>query len=268
VTTTHISFDDLPTAVLTAIERHTGPVIKTEPVSHGLNSEIAVRLFTDSGSCFVKGLRTDHRRVWTQYREAEVNPFLHGISPALLWRVQDAGWVLLGFELLDGHQADYSPGSPDLPKVADALRRLGDTPCPEVELRHAEQRLEKYVPRSADIRFFAGSSLLHTDLNNANVLVDEKARFVDWAWATRGAPWLDAGYWIIWLIAAGGHTVESAEGWAGRVPAWQTAPASGVASFAQANANVWEEIAGADPDPWTSRLLRASRQWAGYRRAR
>lgn len=267
VTTTRISFDDLPTAVLADIERHAGPIVKTEPVSQGLNSEISARLFTENGSCFVKGLRADHKRVWTQRREAEVNPFLRGISPALLWRVQESGWVLLGFELLDGRQADYSPGSPDLPKVADALSRLGEIPCPAIELRHAEQRLEKYVSRSSDTQFFAGSSLLHTDLNNANILVDEKAHFVDWAWATRGAPWLDAGYWVIWLIAAGGQTPKLAEEWAGKVPAWQSAPVEGVGSFAQANAHVWEEIAGDNPDPWTARLLKASQRWASYRRS-
>lgn len=265
VTTARISFDDLPAAVLADVERQAGPIIKTETVSQGFNSEIAARVFAEHGSYFVKGLKADHQRAWTQRREAEVNPFLRGISPALLWQIEESGWLLLGFEMLEGHHADYSPGSPDLPKVADALRRMGEIPCPAIELRHAEQRLANYVTDAAQLAFFTGSSLLHTDLNNANVLVDERALFVDWAWATRGAPWLDAGYWVIWLIAAGGHTPESAEQWAGRVPAWRTAPVEGIASFAQANANMWEEIAGDNPDPWIAALLSASRQWAKYR---
>ncbi|GAO09677.1 hypothetical protein TPA0598_05_03990 [Streptomyces lydicamycinicus] len=60
-------------------------------------------------------MRTDHPRAWTQRREAAVAPFLTGVGPALHWRVEAAGWDLLGFEALDGHHADYSPASPDLP---------------------------------------------------------------------------------------------------------------------------------------------------------
>ncbi|MGD3112326.1 aminoglycoside phosphotransferase [Streptomyces sp. YGL11-2] len=253
--------------MLHAIEEQTGPVLKIEAATEGFNSEIAARVYSETGSCHVKGLRTDHKRVWTQRREAEVNPFVRGIAPVLLWRIETAGWDLLGFEALEGHHADYSPGSPDLPKVADALRRLGEVPCPAIELKHAEQRLERYAANPAELELFTGTSLLHTDLNNANVLVDDRAHFVDWAWATRGAAWLDAGYWVIWLISAGGHDPKSAEQWAGRVPAWHTAPTKGIDAFAQASANLWEEIAGDAPDPWTARMVAASRRWAEYRQA-
>jgi hypothetical protein len=264
--TTRIVFEDLPSSVLAAIEYRTGPVLKSETVSQGFNSEIAARVFTESGSYFIKGLRADHKRVWTQHNETGVNPFLRGISPMLHWRIEDAGWVLLGFEKLEGHHADYSPNSPDLPKVADLLCRLGEVSCPDIELRKADQRLEKYVVKLSDRNYFAGNSLLHTDLNNTNVLVDDFAYLVDWAWATRGAAWLDAGYWVVWLMAAGGHEPSSAEQWAHRVPAWSTAPVRGVTAFAEATANVWEEIAGDDPDPWTARMLNASRRWVRFRR--
>ncbi|MFE3409220.1 aminoglycoside phosphotransferase [Streptomyces mirabilis] len=263
--TKRITFDDLPSSVLAAVEAHAGPVIKTETVSEGFNSEIAARVITDSGSCFVKGLRTDHRRVWTQRREAEVNPFLHEIAPALLWQVEESGWIILGFENLKGHHADYSPNSPDLTKVANLLRRLGEVPLPDIELRKAEQRLKTYAVKPSDLDYFAGRSLLHTDLNNHNVIVDESAYLVDWAWATSGAAWLDAGYWVVWLMAAGDHGPESAEEWASQVPAWIIAPKEGVTAFARANANVWEEIAAGELDEWTARMLNASRRWATFR---
>lgn len=264
--TTRIAFEDLPTAVQTAIEERTGPVLKIEASPEGFNSEISARVSSQTGTCYLKGLRADHPRAWTQRREAEVAPYLRGIAPTLLWHLDVEGWHLNAFEALSGHHADYTPGSPDLPKVAAILRRLGDVPCPDIELRHAEQRLHRYVARSSQAEFFAGPALLHTDLNNANVLVDdERALLVDWAWATRGAAWLDAGYWVIWLMAAGGHTPQAAEEWASRVPAWQTAPREGVRAFADANANVWEEIAGPDPDPWTRRLLDAAQDWSAYR---
>ncbi|MEW2581461.1 hypothetical protein [Streptomyces syringium] len=122
--TTRTAFEDLPASVHTAIEERTGPLLKIESVTAGFNSEISARIFSEAGTCFVKGLRTDHPRAWTQRREAEVNPYLRGrgIAPALLWSLEAAGWHLLAFEALDGHHADYSPGSPDLPKVAATLR--------------------------------------------------------------------------------------------------------------------------------------------------
>jgi hypothetical protein len=267
MTPLRLSFDDLPPAVRAAVERHTGPVVKAKTVSQGLNSEIAARLRGEAGECFVKGLRASHPRVWTQRREAEVNPFLRGIAPALLWRVEEHGWVLLGFEALAGHHADYAPGSPDLPKVADLLRRLGEVRCPGIELRR-DQRLTAYVRRPADAEHFAGDALAHTDLNNENVIVNGgSAHLVDWAWASLGAAWLDAAYWTVWLIAAGGHRPESAESWAARVPAWRTARREAVTAFAHATANLWEEIAGPAPDPWTARVLHAARTWAAFRQA-
>ncbi|AXK34481.1 aminoglycoside phosphotransferase [Streptomyces armeniacus] len=261
-------FEDLPAPVLAAVEARTGPILKAEPVSQGFNSEIGAHVSTESGTCFVKGLRADHKRVWTQRREAEVNPFLRGIAPALLWRIEEAGWDLLAFESLEGRHADYSPDSPDLPKAAELLRCLGEIGCPDIELRRAEQRMGRYVNHASDLDHFAGQSLLHTDLNNANVLVDATTAYlVDWAWATRGAAWLDAGYWVVWLIAAGGHEPAEAEQWAAEVPAWRSAPAAGVTAFAQATANLWEEIAGEDWDPWTARMVNGSRRWAEYRKS-
>ncbi|MFJ4620307.1 aminoglycoside phosphotransferase [Streptomyces sp. NPDC088812] len=264
--TQRMSFDDLPPTVLSHVETHAGEIIKTETVIQGFNSEIAARIFTTDGSFFVKGLRADHKRVWTQSREAEVNPYLRGIAPELHWQVKDAGWVLLGFEALDGHHADYSAGSPDLPKVADLLCRLGEVPCPAIELRHAEQRLEAYVAKPTDVAHFAGNSLLHTDLNNENVMVDGPAFLVDWAWATRGAAWLDAAHWVVWLMAAGQLEPQSAEGWAARVPAWKTAAPEAVTAFALASANLWEDIASADPGTWTTTVFDASQRWAEHRK--
>ncbi|MET9347077.1 phosphotransferase family protein [Streptomyces termitum] len=264
--THRIGLDRLPPAARTAVEDHTGPLLMVEEAAEGFNSEIAARVTSATGSWHVKGLRTDHPRAWTQRREAAVAPFLTGLAPALRWRVETAGWDLLGFEALGGHHADYTPGSPDLPEVAALLSRVGGTACPGVELRRAEQRLEHYAAHPDDLRFFAGPHLLHTDLNHANVLVDGRARLVDWAWATRGAAWLDAGYWAVWLVAAG-HTPASAERWAAEVPSWSTAPAEGVTAFAAANARLWSEIAAADPSAWTRRLATAATTWHTYRRA-
>ncbi|MFF7847047.1 hypothetical protein ACFZDF_05605 [Streptomyces sp. NPDC007910] len=82
---------------------------------------------------------------------------------------------------------------------------------------------------------------------------------------TRGAAWLDAGHWVIWLVAAG-HAPASAERWAAGIPSWCAAPAEGVTAFAAASANVWSEIGNADPGPWTLRLATAATAWHAHRR--
>ncbi|WP_461296358.1 aminoglycoside phosphotransferase [Streptomyces harbinensis] len=263
--TSRIPFEELPPAVLDAVEKHAGTILKVEPVAEGLNSDIAARVYFESGSVYVKGLRASRAQYWTQRREVEVNPYVRTVAPAVLWEIETEGWHLIGFEVVNGHHADYSPDSPDLPIVADMLRRLSLVSCPDIPLKRAEQRLAKYVSSPAEAELFTGNALLHTDLNNANVLVSGRAHLVDWAWATRGAAWLDAGYWVVWLMAAGGHAAESAEQWASRVPAWHTATRKAIAAFAAANANVWEEIGGNEPDAWTARMLRASRDWSMYR---
>lgn len=262
---TAVEFDDLPARVRSAIEAETGPILKAETISAGLNSAVSARLQTAIGAVFLKGLRIDHRWVWTQQREADINPYVTSLAPRLLFHIIADGWDILGFEAIDGRHADYSPRSPDLPKVVEAMRRLGEIPCPDIELRRAEQRLATYVDNPADAEMFKGDVLLHTDWNNHNVLItDDCARLVDWGWATRGAAWLDAAHWIIWLIAAG-HTPEEAEHLVSRVPCWSTAPPAAVDAFAVASSGLWDEIAGNASDDWTSRQRSAVRQWCDHR---
>lgn len=113
---------------------------------------------------------------------------------------------------------------------------------------------------------FAGSHLLHTDWNPHNVLiVDGMARLVDWAWASRGASWIDPALWVIWLIASG-HSVNSAESLAGQHPAWDSTPVRSIDTFAQAQHRLWQTIASTDqPDKWTHKLHTAARTWAEQR---
>lgn len=187
----------------------------------------------------------------------------------MLWHVETAGWSLVGFEHINGRHADYTPTSTDLPLVVDTLERLAAIHCPDLPLRVAEQRWSSYVDDPAMLDHLRGDALLHTDFNDQNVLITEgQARFVDWAWATRGAAWLDPALWVIWLIAAGSHHPAQAESWAARTTAWHTAPTPALNTFADANANLWHEIAGNNPDTWTSRMLNAAKQWTAYRTGR
>ncbi|MBO1413507.1 aminoglycoside phosphotransferase [Streptomyces sp. FH025] len=269
MTTTRIHWADLPDSVHRAVAARLGmPVLAAETASAGFNSEIAAKLTTSTGAVFVKGMQLSHPRVWTQRREAEINPYVEGLAPALLWHLEVDDWSLVAFEHVEARHADYRQAG-DLELMVDALSRLGRTPCPPIELRRAEQRWAAYVDDPGMLARFAGNSLLHTDLNNENVLIQRgRALLVDWAWATRGAPWIDAALWVIWLIAAGDHSPAEAEAWAARLPAWRLGDPTVVDVFAQAQARMWADIAGDDPDPWTADLNQAAQQWARFRGSR
>jgi hypothetical protein len=259
---------EMPADVLKMIESVAGPVHDVEMVSAGYNSEIAARVHLDNGTLFVKGLRQDHPRVWTQQREADINPFTSGLAPELRWQIRKGGWDLLGFEDLGGRHADYSPGSSDGELVLQSMWCLVSAPLPTtVGLKSMSQRMSAHVTDPADVQFFEGGTLLHTDWKPDNVLIaDGHARLVDWAWASRGAAWIDPALWAIWLIASG-HSAEDANSLAGQHPAWDITPVKYIDAFAQAQERLWESIARVDrPDEWTHKLHVAAQTWVQYRR--
>ncbi|MCF6523777.1 phosphotransferase family protein [Streptomyces sp. JJ36] len=236
-------------------------------VDAGHNSPLSVRLDTPTGPLFVKGLPdTSPGRVATQRREYEIGRHLGGLAPRARWEIRAGGWYLVAFDHLDGaRQADYRPGSPDLPAVAALLRSVAQHRVPgAVELRRAEQRLAAYGTRE-QLRHVVGGTLLHTDLNPENVLIagGGTPRLVDWGWATVGAPWLDAAAWAVWLVAYG-HTPEAAHGWAGRVPAYQRAAPAALRAYAVMASAMWEDVAAASTAPWTGTVLSAARSLASW----
>ncbi|WP_406352893.1 hypothetical protein [Streptomyces sp. NBC_00658] len=80
VTTVH--YDDLLAPVRTAIECKAGPILKTEAITAGLNSALSARIHTADADIFLKGLSAEHRRQWTQQREADINPYVTPLAPA------------------------------------------------------------------------------------------------------------------------------------------------------------------------------------------
>ena len=261
------AWPDLPAEVRAAVVEWTGPVTTARTVADGLNSAVAVVLDTPTGAVFVKGLHDEHPGVVTQRREAAINRYVRTVSPALLWQVHVSGWDLLGFEYLNGRHADYAPGSPDLPDVVAAVRRIGELPCPELpEIKQAVDRWAGHLDGSADAALLDGNTLLHTDYNPLNVLLapDHPARVIDWAWPTRGAAFIDPACLALRLIAAG-HRPVDAESLIRDLPAWQAASAPAVTLFADAAARMWAEIAHADPQPWKRQMATAAHQWRDHR---
>jgi hypothetical protein len=259
-----VAWSDLPRAARAAVHEATGPVLAATNISTGANSGVAAKLHTQTDPVFVKGIPLDHPQVAHQQREAEINPYLPASAPQLLWHVQGGGWDLLGFELIDGRTAAFSPGSADLPLVVAALAELAAVPCPDIPLKTAPERWGAY---SASPELFAGDALLHTDMASHNILVGVRAHLIDWAWPTMGAAWVDPAVWAVRLIDDG-HSPAMAEDWAARLPAWEEASPSAVTAFALANAALWEEIADCGLVEWQKSVAVSARLWADYRAAR
>lgn len=256
----------LPAPVRSAIIARTGRVLSTRTAAEGRNSAIAMFMRTATGPVFIKGLRADHPGVVTQARESMINPYVRPVSPRLRWHIDDIdGWSLLAFDHVPGRPADYAPGSADLMKVLTVLRRLGQIRCPDLPVKQASQRWAAYVNDPADLELLRGDALLHTDYNPANILISQAgAHIIDWAWPTRGAPFIDPACLVLRLMAAG-HTPVQAENLAAQAPAWHQAAAHAIDVFTLATARLWNEISGADPHPWKRRMAAVAREWAQHR---
>ncbi|WEH20071.1 aminoglycoside phosphotransferase [Streptomyces sp. VNUA24] len=248
-------FHDLPSEARQVIADKTGPVLTARTTEGGLNSGIAAFIDTADGPVFVKGIPTDHPQAPAQRREAAIAPHLPRACPRLYWHIETAGWDLLGYEVLQGHHADYTPGSANLPLVVAAVQELQEISAPrDIAIKSAEQRWAAYAPPgTADL--FAGDTLLHTDLAPHNVLVNDRAHIIDWAWPTRGAAWIDPAVLILRLLEAG-HSLASADSIARQLPSWHSAPVRAVQAFAAANAAAWAEIARQDSAPWKAAMAR------------
>lgn len=289
------TWDQLPDQVRTAVVRHCGAVLDESAAPAGRNSEFSATLRVAGGDVdrvFVKGITTDNPGVRAHRHEAYVNPRLPDLAPRLLWTVECAGWVLLGFENVAGSHADLSPASPDLPLVADAARILAATLTPSPvqdppqlaaqwarlaawrRLRHdppadlhpwSHANLNRFVAwERLAVAAVDGASLAHTDLHSLNMLAGRGLRVVDWAWSRTAAPWLDTGFLILRLIEAG-HTPTEAERWAAGIKVWAGVPDEARTAFAVAVLGIWEFLQRDQPLPHRERLTDAARRWARHR---
>ncbi|MCF6475744.1 aminoglycoside phosphotransferase [Nonomuraea sp. MG754425] len=250
-----IDWDDLPLGLVRAVRKHTGRVTGSRSAK-GVRSDYAATLETASGPVFVKGAGQPLFAASLAHEAATV-AFVPGIAPRLLWRIDAAGWVMLGFEHVEGRHADYRPGSPDLPLLAHAVTQLGQVPLPE----HVSKRVERHYN---GLPAMSGNHLLHTDLHPANVLVSgDRAVLVDWAWACKGAAWVEPAMLAFRLMAAG-HSVEGAEDWGRGLATWQDGTA--LDEFVIANHRSWRRAADLDPLDWKVRAAGMAHQWSVHRR--
>lgn len=264
------------------------------PAPAGINNAFASTLHADRGApVFCKGI-PDDADPWTQAmfeREAAIGPDLPAdVAPRLLWDVHADGWWLLGFEHLQGHRADFAPGSADLPRITETLRtlaaglpsrpavkqqligeRLADMQVWNIYLREgaldnldpwaADNLAELAAREAAAPAHTIGETLLHTDLNSHNWIIGPGGtRIVDWSWTARGAAWVEVEFLAPRLLAAG-HTPRDVERWADSVYD-SPPPIAGSAAFAVAVAGIWTHRALSGR--FNPAFAGAAREWARH----
>ncbi len=264
------AWTDLPEQVREAVQAHTGQVTKVTPPPAGNHAHFTGTLTATTGTVFVKGAHKEPDRdgpeVATLRNEARINPHVQPYAPRLLWIIEEAGWLLLGFEHVQARHADYSPGSPDLALLVKTVETFQVMPAPDAVVLQVERR---WQPLLDDVSAMAGGSLIHADLNPDNLLITATGRAyaVDWAFTSRGAAWVELGLLIPWLLRAG-HTPDQVAHWLDRFPSWTQAAPGDIDRLAWAYAETWRRRSTTDPaTPWKAELADLGRQWADHRRA-
>lgn len=251
----------------TLVRPWTGDVDEVRPTARGYSSDLTVVVECEKGPFFVKAMRNrPGGRRDSIVREALINPFVVPVSPALRWRAEDAEWIALGFEAVQGRSSKFDPDSPDLPRITDILNRIGELAVPDVAEGWPETRWDRFAEDAAGAALFEGKALLHTDINPSNLMIGERnAWAVDWSWPTRGAAFIDPACLVVQLISSE-HSAEEAEGWAARCRAWKEADSRAIDVFAAANLRMMRRFAERRPDEeWRGAMVKAARAWVDHR---
>jgi hypothetical protein len=256
---------DLPARTRAAVERHTGPVETAETGPHGVMSRLACTVHTPAGRAFVKGTRHDDPQAWVYRHEARVTRCAP-LAPRVLWEAEADGWMLYGYEYIEGRHPDLTPGSDDLEPLLRTLTAVSQTAWPEaLSKKPLHTRWTEFLPEDVPPGL-QGRGLAHTDMSPHNMLRTPGGELLllDWALSCPGPAWADTALTVPRLISAG-HTPEQAETTARQVPAYREADPATVTTFARTVYVAWEDWERTRPMPHRAALTAAARTWATHR---
>jgi hypothetical protein len=230
------------------------------PASDGDHAEIAATVTGAGGSVFIKAAVSELGVRSLRYELLVSRAIDKPYSPAVEWDFEADGWLVVGFQHVDGARADLSPDSPNLDLLDTVLKDLIETRVPgDLPLFSPAARL------GFDHSAMQGDTLVHTDLNPANLVVTPTGvRVVDWAMATKAAPWVELALLTPWLIGSG-HTPEQAEAWLARHTAWNATAPEILDDFTSSNAAKWSLKARQSTAPWMHDLAAWTGRWLAYR---
>ncbi|MET7906987.1 phosphotransferase family protein [Streptomyces avermitilis] len=260
-----IEWHDLPAATRAAVERHMGAVERAETAPHGVMSRLACTIRTRAGRAFVKGTPQDDPQAWVYRHEAQVTRNAPR-APRVLWEVDVGGWLLYGYEYVEGRYPDLTPGSADLAPLVRTLIVVSETPWPEaLRKKPLHTRWAEFLPEAVPAGL-QGQGLAHTDMSPHNMLVTgtRELLLLDWALACPAPAWADTALTIPRLISAG-HTPEQAETIAQQVPAYGAAAPAALTMFARTVYTAWEDWERTRPMPHRAALTAAAQAWATHR---
>ncbi len=221
-----------PTIRATIAERCGSPVVSATSQNSGFTPGFASVLQCEDGSRhFVKGASTKAQRMFADaYREeARKLAWLpaEAPAPALRWLHDADDWVVLETQYVDARPPRRPWRQPELDAALDMLETVVKllTP-PPVQLAlpsfaedfadfpgywdhvrttgpglpYLDERLEEAAALAAGFeRVCAGSSLVHTDVRDDNILVrpDGSTLMCDWNFPCVGADWLDTVFLMV-----------------------------------------------------------------------
>lgn len=248
----------LPESVTTGIAERVGGAFDATPASSGNHAEFASTVTGPAGQVFVKAASGELSVRSLRYELAATRA-IDRHPPAVLWHFESDGWLVVGTEHLAGPHPDLSPGSADLELLAVTLKALQESAAPGESWFTPEARLGFAHPA------MDGEMLIHSDLNPANLIVTVHGlRIVDWACATRGAPWVELALLVQWLIGSG-HSARQAEEWLTQFPTWAATEPEALDDFASRNASKWSAKSRRSTESWVHDLARWTGEWAARR---
>jgi aminoglycoside phosphotransferase len=290
-----IGWLDVPEHVRTAVEAELGAtVVSARSQFGGFSPGSADRVeLSDGRRLFVKAVGTalnpDTPRLHRREAHALAQLPAQLPAPALVASYDDGDWVALVMEDVEGRHPDVPWPDEDVDAVGRALVELARVPAPASLPAHAEiatmvgiwsEVAERQAAGALDERFpwdlvlrleellaverlarevTRGDALVHWDVRSDNVFVrDGEAVLLDWAWACRGAPWLDAAMLGLELALQG----ADADRFFATNPLLTAQPREHVRALLLCAAGFWA-LRGTYPDPPGLPTIRAvQRSWA------
>ncbi|MEC3892660.1 protein kinase [Nocardiopsis alba] len=248
------------------ITPRTGPIVQVEPVARGYSASATAVVTGECGRVFVKAtLDRSGGRLEEVEREGLINPHLGGLAPELLWQARGQGWFALGFEVIDARPTDYSAGSPDLPRVVEAMDRIAALPLPRVAEPWVEDRWDRALAED-ELSVLRGNHLTHADLHPRNIVVDTDDRVwvVDWAWPTRAAAVVMPSTLAVQLVSAEQEPAE-VEKLLATSALWGRLDRGALVTFALAQVRMHRHYTRLRPDErWLEAMLDAAKAWHAH----